>query len=353
MPKFDVPLGRLQRVAPGLPCTDLRRTVEHYQRLGFHFGTVDGDFAIAERDGVELHFVVKPDHDPQRTANWIYVRVDDADVLAAEFRASGLPPRTEPHDTDYGLREFAHVDPAGNLVLFGSRPGTARPPEFDQRAFEFAAAINRGDVARVREFLAQDRGLATTLINSRWPLHLFADAPGHRPNAPAMVAALVEAGAELDAQAVDMWHDETALHWAASNDDVELIDALLDAGADIEHPGSSIAGGPPSQSALGYGQWEALRRLYERGARQTLGTAAGLGLLPVVRELAKSAMDNPDELAVALWNAARGGHLPTVRYLVELGADRSWVAPWSGETAVEAARHEHRDEVVAYLSTAD
>jgi uncharacterized protein len=44
------------------------------------------------------------------------------------------------------------------------------------------------------------------------------------------------------------------LHWAASNDDVELIDALLDAGADIEHPGSSISGGPPAESALGYAQ---------------------------------------------------------------------------------------------------
>jgi hypothetical protein len=242
VPSFDVPLGRLMRVAPGLPSADMARTVAHYQRLGFHFSLRDGEFAIAEREGVQLHFAVKADHDPARTATWVHVTVDDADVLAAEFRASGFAPRTEPHDTDHRMREFAHIDPDGNLLLFGSRQGTSAQQEFDQRVFEFATAINRGDVERVREFLAQDRTLATSLINSRWPLHLFADAPGHRPNAVAMVAALVEAGAELDAQAVDMWHEETALHWAASNDDVELIDALLDAGADIEHPGSSIGG---------------------------------------------------------------------------------------------------------------
>jgi ankyrin repeat protein len=68
------------------------------------------------------------------------------------------------------------------------------------------------------------------------PLHLFADAPGHRPNPAGVVSALATAGANLDAHAIGMWHHETALHWAASDDDVELIDALLDAGADIEHP---------------------------------------------------------------------------------------------------------------------
>lgn len=335
------------RVAPGLPSADLARTVEHYQRLGFHFTRQDGDSAIAERDGIELHFAVRTDHDPARLAAWLQVTVEDVDVLAAEFRASGFTPRREPHDTDNGMREFEHIDPDGNLLRFGSRQGTTAHEDFDQRAFEFATAVNRGDAERVREFLAEDRSLATTLINSRWPLHLFADAPGHRPNAAALVAALVEAGADINAQAVDMYHEETALHWAASNDDVDLIDVLLDAGADIEHPGSSIGGGPPSQSALGYGQWQALQRLYERGAEMPLGQAAALGLLPLVRALATS---DVDELSVALWNACRGGQLATARYLIERGADLNWVAPWSGETALEAARHEHRDEVVAWLT---
>jgi ankyrin repeat protein len=88
--------------------------------------------------------------------------------------------------------------------------------------------------------------------DGRSPLHLFADWPGHNPNAAAIVQTLATAGADLDAPAIGMWHLETPLHWAASNDDVELIDALLDAGADIEHTGSSIDGGSPLSSAVDY-----------------------------------------------------------------------------------------------------
>jgi ankyrin repeat protein len=43
---------------------------------------------------------------------------------------------------------------------------------------------------------------------------------------------------------------ETPLHWAASNDDVELVDALLDHGAGVEAPGSVIGGlGPIAAGA--------------------------------------------------------------------------------------------------------
>ena len=41
----------------------------------------------------------------------------------------------------------------------------------------------------------------------------------------------------------DAASDETPLHWAASCDDVAVLDALLDAGADIHAPGAVIGGG--------------------------------------------------------------------------------------------------------------
>jgi uncharacterized protein len=371
---YDIPLGRLFSVAPGIPTTDMARTIEHYQRLGFTFSApgsagppAGASFSIGERDGVALHFALKPDHDPSRTATWVYISVEDADELSAEFDASGASQGRTPRDTDYKMRELARIDPDGNMLLFGSplqedhareqaatvEPAAVHAPGAapDPRVLEFTTALRRGDVAQLRALLATDPGLARSIINSRTPLHLFADAPGHRPNPAGVVSALVEAGADLDAHATGMWHHETPLHWAASNDDVELIDALLDAGADIEHPGSSISGGPPTESALGYAQWEALRRLYERGAAMNLARAAALGLLPLVARLA-TATPPPDreELAIALWNACRAGQLEAARYLAGRGADINWRAPWSGETPLDAARGKHERAVVAWLT---
>jgi uncharacterized protein len=370
---FEVAMGRILDVSPGLPTTDMARTVDAYQRLGFTFGApgsesvTDAVFAIAARDGIALHFALKQDHDPARTATWIYLGVDDADEIYAEFTAAKVDIRQPPHDTDYKMRELAYIDPDGNLLLFGSRKreptlvsGPAgEPPDAakaidladDPRLFAYASALRRGDADEVAAFLTSDPTLATTVINSRWPLHFYADAPGHRPNAHAIVSSLVEAGADLDAHALDTWHHETALHWAASNDDVELIDALLDAGADIEHPGSSIGGGPPAQSALGYTQWNALRRLYERGAKIGLSHAAALGLMPLVTSLTEAGPPSDEELTIAFWNACRAGQLESARVLLAHGADRDWPAPWSGQTPLDAAQDQHHGHVVAWLIT--
>ncbi len=365
---YEVPLGRVLRVAPGLPTTDMARTIEHYRGLGFVFraagseSAADAGFTIAERDGIELHFAVKRDHDPARTATWIYLGVEDADQIAAEFAAAGVKVSRPPHDTDYRMRELAYIDPDGNLLLFGSRlpaststAGAARvrtsadSDDYPQ-AFDFAAALRRGDIQEIAQLLADDPSRATAVINSCRPLHIYADAPGHRPHPAAIVSALVAAGANVDAHALGTWHHETALHWAASNDDVDLIDALLDAGADIEHPGSSINGGPPAQSALGYAQGNALRRLYERGATIGLSHAAALGLMPLVTSFAGG--DPPpgqEELSLALWNACRAGQLEVCRYLLREGADRDWRAPWSGQTPLDVARDQRHGPVVAWL----
>jgi uncharacterized protein len=55
-------------------------------------------------------------------------------------------------------------------------------------------------------------------------------------------------------------HAETALYWAASSDDVEVARALIDAGADIEAPGASIAGDAPWTTRSSTGAGRSFRR---------------------------------------------------------------------------------------------
>ena len=113
-------MARLQFVAPVLPSTDMDRTVAHYERLGFRFGLYrDAAYTIAQRDDVELHFGVMSDYDPLRMAGCVWIFVDDADALYAEWQALGVDVR-EPCDTEYQIREGAHIDPDNNLLRFAS-----------------------------------------------------------------------------------------------------------------------------------------------------------------------------------------------------------------------------------------
>ena len=222
-------------------------------------------------------------------------------------------------------------------------------------ALEVTAALKQGEVEVLSRLLAAEPGLAGCVVENpegggRTLLHLFADWPGHIPNAAAIVQALAAAGSDLDAPAVGMRHRETPLHWAASNDDVVLIDALLDAGADVEREGSSIDGGPPLSSAVGYGQWAAARRLVERGARTLLWHEAALGLMPAIRRRIESEpAPRSEALSGPFWNACHGGQLGTAQYLLAHGADLNWPAPWSGQTPLDVAEKAGCSDVVAWL----
>lgn len=121
------------RLAPIMPSRDLATTISFYADLGF---TVDGHhpddgYLILLRDEAELHFFHAPDTDPLSTAHALYLRLDGGahvvDALHAEWLATGLsedpyatPRLVEPDDTVYAMREFALVDPDGNLLRIGS-----------------------------------------------------------------------------------------------------------------------------------------------------------------------------------------------------------------------------------------
>jgi hypothetical protein len=214
-------------------------------------------------------------------------------------------------------------------------------------------AIQRGDVEALQGLLRREPGLARARIreecgDTRTLLHLATDWPGDFPNGPAVVATLVEAGAAIDAPFGGA-HAETPLHWAASGDNVAVLDALVDAGADIEAHGSVIGGGTPMADAVAFGQWRAARRLLEHGARTTLWQAAALGLLDRVREYFEvSTAPAPDEVTAAFWQACHGGQRQTAEYLLDRGADLNWVG-WNELTPLDIAAAQDADEVVDWL----
>jgi hypothetical protein len=78
-----------------MPTTDIARTFEHYERLGLPSSFLSaptataGGFAIALRDGLELHFALQQHHDPVTTATWVYIGVEDADAMSDELDACG------------------------------------------------------------------------------------------------------------------------------------------------------------------------------------------------------------------------------------------------------------------------
>jgi len=203
---------------------------------------------------------------------------------------------------------------------------------------ELVGAIRTGDLGTVRRLLAERPGLAGERVGpgGRTPLHVVTDWPGYFPNGPAVVRLLLAAGADPDARGAG-GSEETPLHWAASSDDVDVAEALVDGGADIEAGGGSI--GTPLANAVGYGCWHVARMLVARGARvETLWQAAALGLSRRVEEL-MAAVPAPDPVLVteAFWQACHGGQLRMAAYLLEHGADVDARPGYSASSAVEVA----------------
>jgi ankyrin repeat protein len=184
---------------------------------------------------------------------------------------------------------------------------------------------------------------------SRTLLHAATVWPGHFPNNPQVVQLLIDHGADVDARFTGP-HTETPLHWAASCDDVDVLDVLLDNGADIEAPGAVIAGGTPLADATAFGQWNAARRLIERGAKSNIFESATLGLLDRIAPLFDSdTPPTPEDTTGAFWGACHGGQLATAEYLLARGADLNWVSTWDSTTPLDAARRSEADAVVAWL----
>lgn len=129
----------LGRTIPALPARSVAASVDFYRaRLGFEAVHHDGGLAVLRRDESVVHLWEAGDEawreqlDPERpvrtgaesfiagTAS-CRIEVDGVDELYEELRdADVLHPvsRAGVSETDFGTREFATLDPDGNLVSF-------------------------------------------------------------------------------------------------------------------------------------------------------------------------------------------------------------------------------------------
>ena len=202
-------------------------------------------------------------------------------------------------------------------------------------------AIRSGDVEGLGRILAAEPSLAAAKVRDekgvgRSLLHIATDWPGFFPNGPAVVRTLIAAGCDPNARMEGGRHTETPLHWAASNDDVEVAAALIECGADIEAAGACIAGGTPLYDAVAFGCWRVAHLLVARGARvDKLWIAAGLGMTARVQQEATAATGQ--ELTDAFWMACSGGHRRTAEWLLAQGAALNGTPSWGKDTPLDAA----------------
>ena len=233
-------------------------------------------------------------------------------------------------------------------------------PGDDQVAVELLLAVHTGDVQVIQRLLHNDPALASARLGSKdsgttTPLHLVTDWPGYFPNGPQIVRLLIDAGADPNALTTSRGSettgpgDETPLHYAASSDDADVAEALIEGGADIEVPDGSI--GTPLDNAVGYGCWHVARLLVTRGATvDKAWQAAALGMLGRLEGLLGS---NPPAQVVsqAFWHACTSGQRRAAEYLLSRGADLNWEPDYAHGTPLDAASgHSTRQEnVISWL----
>jgi len=230
----------------------------------------------------------------------------------------------------------------------------------NQVAVDLVLAVHAGDVEAIQRLLSDNPALVSARIGSKdsgstTPLHVVTDWPGYFPNGPQIVRLLSAAGADPNALTTRRGSvttgpgDETPLHYAASSDDVDVAEALIDSGADIETPDGSI--GTPLDNAIGYGCWHVARLLVARGARVDKAWHAGaLGMLGRLQELLDS--DPPaDDVSQAFWHACAAGQRRAAEYLLSRGADLNWEPDYANGTPLDAANGQgtRQENVISWL----
>jgi|GEM_PF-131333 len=118
--------GQILSAVPILISNDFDGTVAFYQQFGFHeVDRYDRDYLIIRCDGLELHFVPRPDHDPANSWHSAYVRILNVKALTRQWQdlslsKEGIPRYVPASLKPWGMIEAHIVDPDGNLLNLGA-----------------------------------------------------------------------------------------------------------------------------------------------------------------------------------------------------------------------------------------
>jgi extradiol dioxygenase family protein len=114
----------LTAIIPRLPMRNRNITRAYYvEQLGFTYIRSDevDHYLIVEKDGLQIHFFLHTQLDPNENDGQIYIRTDNVDVLFQSFvqRGVSIHPNGHLEDKPWKQREFALLDPDNNLLTFG------------------------------------------------------------------------------------------------------------------------------------------------------------------------------------------------------------------------------------------
>jgi cell wall assembly regulator SMI1/ankyrin repeat protein len=256
--------------------------------------------------------------------------------------------------------------PAGRGEPIHRNPGMPRSPKPKSNAWksEYSRAVARGDAAAIRRAvelgLPLNKPVMEVLLDRASPLHHAVYAGANT----VVVAALIDAGADVNARSLKGGLFETPLMIAAHHGRLGLADLLLAAGADLH--AKSTHGSSALSNAAGGGETEAYERLVARllaaGAKpdaEALVAAARRGSPQVVRMLVEAGADANEvsRWGTALHLAVSGKRTDTAEALLAAGADPTLRLSedrktYAGTTPVELARAMKLKKLVTMLETA-
>ncbi|MCW8133551.1 MAG: hypothetical protein KIS92_24620 [Planctomycetota bacterium] len=192
---------------------------------------------------------------------------------------------------EYGLRDWAHLK---QHAAIGAKVARFKPhPRFD----EAVAALDAGDLAKLKQMLAADPSLAAARGNLKPPFHYFTAAtllhhvagnPFRVPlpgNIAEIAQALIEAGADPHAttcgpnQGTTMGLIVTSKQASDAGASGPLMDVLMRHGVKLDLASPDALTGPLANHAP-----RAAERMLELGAKADVIVAAALGRMELLRD---------------------------------------------------------------------